>query len=49
LGDKGGKVIAVRAKAMEPNDGGGWVIGGLHLNAGQEFHGRFGKKVKTVF
>jgi hypothetical protein len=44
LGDKGGKVITVCAKAMQPNDGSGWLIGGLHFNAGQEFHRRFGQK-----
>jgi hypothetical protein len=44
LGDKGGKVIAVCAKAVKPDDGGSRIIRCLNLNAGQVFHGRFGKK-----
>jgi hypothetical protein len=44
LGDEGGKVIAVCSQAVKPNDGGSWIVGGLNLNAGQVFHGRFAKK-----
>jgi hypothetical protein len=44
LGNKGGKIIAVCAKAMEPNDGGSRLVGSLNFDAGQLFHGILYKK-----
>jgi hypothetical protein len=49
LGNKGGKIIAVCAKAMEPNDGGSRLVGGLNFDAGQQFHGILYKKSKGYF